>query len=47
MKVTLCREEELACIISLENNKRLGEWGKSALTKLLKERGLKPKLAPH
>ena len=38
----LLREEKLACIIALEKHKRIGEWGKSALTKLLKDMGLVP-----
>lgn len=33
----LCREEKLACIIALEKHKKIGEWGESALTKLLKD----------
>lgn len=37
----LKREEKLACIISLEKDRRIGEWGKSALRKLLKDIGLK------
>ena len=39
----LLREEKLACIIALEGNKKVGEWGKSALSKLLKDMGLSPK----
>jgi len=37
VKITLEREEVLACIIALERKgalKRIGEWGKSALAKL-------------
>lgn len=43
MKVTLCREEALACIIALEGKKRPGGWDKSALKKLLKAMGLPEK----
>ena len=43
MKITLSREEVLACVMSLENTKKLGEWDKSALKKLLKALGLKPR----
>lgn len=42
MKITLEREEVLACIIALERRgtlKKIGEWGKSALIKL--ERAMK------
>ena len=35
----LVREEKLACIIALERKHKLGEWGKSALGKLLKDMG--------
>ena len=37
MRITLEREEVLACIIALERKgtvKKIGEWGKSALVKL-------------
>ena len=40
----LLREEKLACIIALEREKKPGEWSKSALKKLLKAMGLKPRL---
>ena len=39
--VSLTREEALACIIVLENRKRLYGWQYSALLKLLKAMGLK------
>ncbi len=42
MKITLCREEALACVIRLENTKKPGGWDKSALKKLLKAMGLNP-----
>ena len=41
----LLREEKLACIVALEKHKKIGEWGKSALAKLLQDMKLKP-LAP-
>ena len=41
MKVELEREEILACIVCLEEAKRLGEWGRAALAKLLKVMGMK------
>ena len=40
----LNREEKLSCIISLEKDRKLGEWGKSALSKLLKEMGYRQAL---
>jgi len=36
MKISLKREEALACIIALERRKKLYPWDKSALGKLLK-----------
>ena len=45
MRIELEREEALACVMALERWKRKGEWGKSALGKLLKVMGLKS-LAP-
>jgi len=44
MKITLCREEVLSCVIRLENTKKPGAWDKSALRKLLKAMGLKPRV---
>ena len=44
MRITLCREEALICVIRLENTKEPGEWEKSALKKLLKAIGLKPRV---
>ena len=41
MKISLEREEAIACILALEKVKKPGEWGKSALKKLLKAMGLK------
>ena len=43
MKITLEREEVLACAIALERKERPHDWDKSALSKLLKALGLKPK----
>ena len=40
MKIVLSREEVLVCIIAIESQKRIGEWGKSALKKLLKSMGM-------
>ena len=39
----LNRDEMLACIIALERGGKPGAWEKSALAKLLKEMGFKPK----
>ena len=39
----LRREEMLACIIALEKEHKPGEWSKSALKKLLKAMGMKPR----
>ena len=41
MRISLTREEAMACIIALERMRPLGEWGKSALSKLLLIMGLK------
>ena len=41
MKISLEREEALVCVLALEREKKPGEWGKSALKKLLKAMGLK------
>ncbi len=43
MKVSIRREEILSCIIALERERKLGEWGKSALKKLLRVMGMKPR----
>jgi len=43
MRIELEPEEVLACIIRMERARKLGDWGKSALAKLLKATGLKPK----
>ena len=40
----LIREEILACIIALEQQRKPGEWSKSALAKLLKAMGMKAKV---
>lgn len=42
--MNLNREEKLACIIALEKQRRIGEWGKSALKKLLNNMKLKPRV---
>ena len=43
----LNRDEMLACIIALERVEKPHAWEKSALTKLLKEMGFKPKDKPN
>jgi len=44
MKVTLEREEVLACVLALEKRqKKIGEWAKSALEKLDKSLRSNPK----
>lgn len=42
MKLELCREEALCCVMALENKKKLYGWQESALAKLLKAMKLKP-----
>lgn len=43
--MSLNREEKLACIIAIEKQKKPDAWSKSALSKLLKEMNLKPRVS--
>ena len=43
MRIELEREEVLACIVILERWANPGGWAESALAKLLKVMGMKPK----